>query len=47
MSKGKTILGALVAFFAAWTTGKALGRKLGQTTYVTGRKYSKFKSKKE
>ena len=43
----KGILATLAAFFAAWTTGKALGRKLGQTTYVTGRKYSKFKSKKE
>ena len=31
----KGILGVLAAFFAAWTTGKALGRKLGQTTYTT------------
>ena len=31
----KGILATLAAFFAAWTTGKALGRKLGQTTYTT------------
>ena len=29
--------------YGAWKAGKALGNKLGQTTYVTGRKYSKFK----
>ena len=35
----KGILGALAAFTAAWSTGKALGRKLGQTTYTTKRSY--------
>ena len=38
----KGILGALAAFAAAWSTGKALGRKLGQTTYTTKREYGKF-----
>ena len=31
----KGILVTLAAFIAAWSTGKALGRKLGQTTYTT------------
>ena len=34
---------AAAGMYGAWKAGKALGNKLGQTTYVTGRKYSKFK----
>jgi|TARA_B100000929_G_scaffold102465_1_gene81041 hypothetical protein len=50
MSNWKTILGALAALFALNKGAKALGRKLGQTTYTTkkgqlGRPYERKETK--
>ena len=50
MSNWKTILGALAALIALNKGAKALGRKLGQTTYTTkkgqlGRPYERKETK--